>query len=168
MCGGFVLGQVSERMARLPPERLCESATDQQRIAAALPSGTVDDLCHARGGGSRFGRGAGTARVVRPLSAGLLVLAAMLFLTHALRRIPPSGPDLASSTVRRARWGQLLARLTRRIPRGSGPASSCLESRWVFCRAAFSYAALAAAAASARPAVGAAAMLAFGWGRHRR
>ena len=32
MCGVFVLGQMSERMARLPPERLCE----RQRISNGL------------------------------------------------------------------------------------------------------------------------------------
>src|ERR1700761_9099076 len=32
MCGVFVLGQMSERMARLPPERLCE----RQRIRNGL------------------------------------------------------------------------------------------------------------------------------------
>ena len=100
-----------------------------------------------------------------PLSAGLLVLAAVLFLTHALRRIAPSGARIMAWLDRGPRrWGQLLARLTRRIPRGSGPGEFLLGVTLGFLPCGFLYAALAAAAASARPAVGAAAMLAFGLG----
>jgi uncharacterized protein len=165
MCGGFVLGQVSERLARLPPERLCEA----RRISSGLllPYHLGRLTTYAMLGAVTAGSAAVLGRLAwfGPLSAGLLVLAAVLFLTHALRRIAPSGARFMAWLDRGPRrWGQLLARLTRRIPRGSGPGEFLLGVTLGFLPCGFLYAALAAAAASARPAVGAAAMLAFGLG----
>ena len=118
-------------------------------------------LRRAGGGGGRFGRGAGAAAWFGRFSAALLVLAAALFLALALRRMLPG----LTSFERAPRfWGRLLGRWTRAIPRGSAAGEFLLGVALGFLPCGFLYAALAAAAASGRPALGAAGMVAFGLG----
>lgn len=88
MCGGFVLGQVADRMADLPERQLCE----WRRIgsAALLPyhAGRITTYA-ALGGLAGFG---GSLAGRLPLaSAALLMLAAGLFGLMAWRRFAPSG-----------------------------------------------------------------------------
>jgi sulfite exporter TauE/SafE len=161
MCGAFVLGQMSERMARLPHARLCE----RQRISnGMLLPYHLGRLCTYAGLGAAS---AGSAAVLGQaawfgwLSAALLVLAAMLFLALALRR---ALPGLRSFERAPRFWGAILARLTRSIPRGTAAGEFLLGIALGFLPCGFLYAALAAAAASGRPALGAAAMAAFGLG----
>src|SRR5580692_6250856 len=90
MCGVFVLGQVSERMARLPPGRLCE----RQRISSGLllPYHLGRLTTYAGLGALAAGSAAvfGHLRWFGDLSAVLLAIAALLFLTHALGRFLPA------------------------------------------------------------------------------
>ena len=161
MCGAFVLGQVSERMARLPAARLCE----RQRIGnGMLMPYHLGRLCTYAGLGAAAAGSAGVlgqAAWFGWLSAALLVLAAALFLALALRRVLPG----LTSVERAPRvWAGLRGRLTRSIPRGSAGGEFLIGIALGFLPCGFLYAALAAAAASGRPALGAAAMAAFGLG----
>jgi sulfite exporter TauE/SafE len=161
MCGVFVLGQMSERMARLPPERLCE----RQRIGNGLllPYHLGRLTTYAGLGAMAAGSAAvlGQFPWFRSLSAVLLTIAALLFLTHALGRILP-----AFGKIGRAPrfWGRMIGLVTQRIARGSVLGGYLLGVALGFLPCGFLYAAIAAAAASARPEVGAAAMVAFGLG----
>jgi sulfite exporter TauE/SafE len=95
------------------------------------------------------------------LSAGLLVLAALLFLTHALGRVLPTGLRIDRAP---RFWAATIGRFTRRIERGSAFGEYLLGVALGFLPCGFLYAAIAAAASSARPELGAAAMVAFGLG----
>jgi sulfite exporter TauE/SafE len=161
MCGVFVLGQMSERMARLPPERMCERQRIGNGLLLPYHLGRLTTYAGlgalAAGSAAVFGQVAWFSR----LSAGLLVVAAALFLTHALGRILPIGIRLDRAT---RIWSKLINRFTRRIRRGSVAGEYLLGVALGFLPCGFLYAAIAAAAASARPGMGAAAMLAFGVG----
>jgi sulfite exporter TauE/SafE len=161
MCGVFVLGQMSERMARLPSERLCE----WQRVGnGLLLPYHLGRLTTYAGLGALAGASAAVVGQVAwfgRLSAVLLVIAAMLFLTQGLARILPSGIRFDHAP---RFWGKLIGGFTRRIHRGSVFGEYLLGVALGFLPCGFLYAAIAAAAASARPAMGAAAMVAFGLG----
>jgi uncharacterized protein len=165
MCGVFVLGQMSDRMARLPRHRLCESNRISNGLLLPYHLGRVSTYAalgavaagsaSVVGGSARFGW----------LSASLLVLAAALFLAHALRRVLPQGAASGAWLDGAPRgWSRLIARVTHRIPRGTATGEAILGLTLGFLPCGFLYAALAAAAATARPLIGAAAMLAFGLG----
>lgn len=169
MCGVFVLGQVSERMVRLAPERLCERQRIRNGLLLPYHLGRLTTYAGlgaaAAGSAAVFGHG----RWFGGLSAGLLVIAAVLFLTHALRRILPArihfdrAPRAWFDRAPRV-WGKLIGTFTRRIRRGSIPGEYLLGLTLGFLPCGFLYAAIAAAAASARPELGAAAMVSFGMG----
>jgi sulfite exporter TauE/SafE len=95
------------------------------------------------------------------LSAALLVVAAGLFLTHTLGRFLPSGTRFDRAP---RFWSGLIGGFTRRVWRGSAAGEYLLGVALGFLPCGFLYAAIAAAAATARPATGAAAMIAFGLG----
>jgi uncharacterized protein len=161
MCGVFVLGQMSERMARLPPELLCERQRIGNGLLLPYHLGRLTTYAGlgALAAGSTFvlGRLAWFGN----LSAVLLVIAAMLFLAHALGRILPPGARFDRAP---RFWGKLIGGCTRRIQRGSMSGEYLLGVALGFLPCGFLYAAIAAAAASAWPAMGAAAMVAFGLG----
>ena len=161
MCGVFVLGQVSERMARLPPGRLCE----RQRISSGLllPYHLGRLTTYAGLGALAAGSAAvfGHLRWFGDLSAVLLTIAALLFLTHALGRFLPAMGELSRPP---RFWGRLIGTFARRIPRGSLFGGYLLGMALGFLPCGFLYAALTAAAAAARPVIGAMAMVAFGAG----
>lgn len=161
MCGAFVLGQVSERMARLPHTQLCE----WRRVGSGLllPYHLGRLITYAGLGALVSGSAAVAVRSAwfAHLSAVLLVLAALLFLTLAAKRILPAWARLDHVPPA---WGRLLARVTRAIPRGTAAGEFLLGLALGFLPCGFLYAALAAAAASGQPALGAGAMVAFGLG----
>jgi sulfite exporter TauE/SafE len=161
MCGVFVLGQMSERMARLSPERLCESQRISNGLLLPYHLGRLTTYAGlgalAAGSASVFGNRAWFGN----LSAVLLTIAALLFLAHGLGRILP----WIGKVDRAPRfWGAMIRGFTRRIPRGSVFGEYLLGLALGFLPCGFLYAAIAAAAAFARPEIGAAAMLAFGLG----
>lgn len=166
MCGVFVLGQMSERMARLPPERLCE----WRRIGSGLllPYHLGRLTTYAALGALAADSAAVLGRFAwfGQLSAALLTLAALLFLAHAVGRVlpvkgkmDPMGRDWAPRF-----WGRLISAVSGQITRGSVFGEYLFGVTLGFLPCGFLYAAIAAAAAAGRPEMGAAAMVAFGLG----
>ena len=150
MCGGFVLGQVAQHMARVPVGQLCEF----QRLKAALV------IPYHLGRLTTYAAlGALAGRVAAWGDAGpwFLIGAAVLFLLFAMRR-------LAWLEHAPRAWGRLVGHAVRWLPSGSGLGAYGLGIALGFLPCGFLYAALTAAAASGYPAMGAAAMLAFGLG----
>lgn len=149
MCGGFVLGQVADGMARMPATRLCE----WRRITggALLPYhlGRITTYASL---GALAGLSAGRLPWSGTISAALLLLAAILFLLHVARLLP--GLERAP-----AAWTHFVTWAARHA-RGGYPLGIALG----FLPCGFLYAALATAAASGSPLIGAGAMLAFGIG----
>jgi uncharacterized protein len=164
MCGGFVLGQVGDRMARLPAARLCE----WRRVSnGALLPYHLGRLTTYAGLGAVAGLG-GAALGRLPwfgfLSGALLLLAALLFLSQALRRLAPRFGWLAGLELAPAWWNSVLGRFTSGLDRTGARGGYLLGLALGFLPCGFLYAALAASAASASPLLGAMAMLAFGLG----
>lgn len=165
MCGGFVLGQVADRMARLPSAQLCEWR--RLNNGALLPYHLGRLSTYAALGALAGLGGAALGRLpwFGWASGTLLLVAAALFLAQGLRRLAPGfarflpGPERAP-----AGWSRMLARLTRRLDRASAGGGYLLGVTLGFLPCGFLYAALATAAASFSPALGAAGMLAFGLG----
>ncbi len=149
MCGGFVLGQVADRMARLPAVRLCEW---QRAGRGALLPYHLGRLTTYAGLGALGGAATGRLPWFGFVSAGLLLLGAALFLAHVTRVLPVL--DRAP-----AGWTGAIARLAKRAG-GGYPLGVVLG----FLPCGFLYAALAATAASGNPLLGALGMLAFGLG----
>ena len=177
MCGGFVLGQTADRMARLPAAALCE----RRRITGALllPYHLGRMLTYAGLGALAAASAAvlGRAPWFGGVSAALLTLAGLLFLALAVRRAapllaagrarPPGGRlarALAALESSPPAWGRLVARLSARIAGRSVPSGLLLGLTLGFLPCGFLYAALTAAAASLSPLTGAAGMAAFALG----
>jgi sulfite exporter TauE/SafE len=165
MCGGFVLGQVADRMAALPAARLCE----WRRVGAGvlLPY-HLGRLTTYVGLGAAAGLG-GALLARLPwfglLSAALLVMAAGLFLLHALRRAMPAlGHLLPALESAAPGWNTVIARLTSGLDRNRRGDGYMLGLALGFLPCGLLYAALAASAASNSPVLGALGMLAFGLG----
>ena len=138
MCGGFVLGQVADGMARLPSARLCE----WQRVSrGALLPYHLGRLTTYAGLGALGGAATGRLPWFGAASGVLLLLGAALFLAHVARVLP--GLDRAP-----AGWTHAISRLARRTS-GGYPLGVVLG----FLPCGFLYAALATSASSGDPAV---------------
>lgn len=163
MCGPFVLSQVSGALSRIPAARLCERHRVTSGLLVPYHAGRL--VTYACLGAL----GAGTSAVaqalpaLRWLPAALLGVAGVLFLSQALRRLLPM-LQLGLPSPPPSGLSGLIATAARRIT-ANGPASGLLLGLVLgFLPCGFLYAALAAAAATASPWRGAAAMLAFGVG----
>jgi sulfite exporter TauE/SafE len=163
MCGPFVLGQVSDRLARVPAARLCEAS----RIASGmlLPYHLGRITTYAGLGALAAMVGGALARLswLGPLAGVLLLVGALLFLAQAVKRSAPWLPRLAPSTGP-MRWRRTIGRLARRIDRSRPQGGFLLGVILGFLPCGFLYGALAVAAASGSAPRGAIAMLAFGLG----
>ena len=161
MCGVFVLGQMSERMARLPPERFCEWRRASNGLLLPYHLGRLTTYAGlgalAAWSAGAFGRVAWFA----DLSAALLVVAALLFLAPAVRRVLPFVGGLENAP---RFWGRRIGAVTRRINRGTVAGEYMLGVALGFLPCGFLYAAIAAAGASLHAGMGAAAMVVFGLG----
>jgi uncharacterized protein len=166
MCGGFVLGQVADRMAALPAARFCEW---RRLRAGVLGPYHLGRLTTYAGLGALAGLGGAAAgRLVwfGWLSGLLLLLAAGIFLAHAVRRFSGRAGThrFARAPLPGAAWNLMLARITRNIDRTRWRGGYALGVALGFLPCGFLYAALAAAASSGSAMLGAAGMLAFGLG----
>ena len=154
MCGGFVLGQVADRVARLPTSRLCE----WQRIrSGALVPYHLGRLTTYAG----LGAALGALPWLRLAAPALLLIGAALFIAHALRRLLPAVARVMPTLERApAGWNRLVVRLASRV-QGDG---YLLGVTLGFLPCGFLYAALATAGASGSSLFAALGMLAFGLG----
>jgi sulfite exporter TauE/SafE len=161
MCGGFVLGQMADRMARVPAARLCEWR--RVRGGALLPYHAGRLTTYACLGAVSGLIGATLARLpwFGFASAGLLLLGAALFLAQAVRRIVPAMARLVPAlNGAPPGWNRAVAGFAAR----TGGNGYLLGLALGFLPCGFLSAALATAAASGSPQRGALAMLAFGLG----
>jgi len=85
MCGGFVLGQVADGLARVPATRMCEW---HRAATAALVPYHLGRLTTYAGLGAAAAWGGGALGRVAWLPGILLLTGAGLFLAQALRRLP--------------------------------------------------------------------------------
>jgi hypothetical protein len=165
MCGGFVLGQVADRMARLPGTHLCEWQRMRQGVLLPYHSGRLTTYAGLGAVAGLAGPALGRLPWFGYLPGVLLLLAALLFLAQGVRRLSPGlarflpGPERAPPA-----WNRALARLTRRLDRTRVRDGYLLGVALGFLPCGFLYTALAATAASFNPILGAAGMLAFGLG----
>lgn len=149
MCGGFVLGQVADRMARVPAVRLCE----WHRVGhGALVPYHLGRLTTYAGLGSLAGTALAHLPGIGIASSVLLLIGAILFLAHVMRILP--GWDRPPTG-----WAHIVSRLA-----ASTSGGYALGIVLGFLPCGLLYAALATAAASASPLLGAAGMVAFGLG----
>lgn len=157
MCGPFVLGQMADRMARLPATRLCEMS--RLRSAMLLPYHAGRLTSYALLGGLGAGVGAGLGRG----GAALLSLAAVLFALHGLHLLAPATIPHPGRRAPRW-WGVLIGHWARRIDATHWSGGMLLGGALGFLPCGMLYAALAAAAGAASGVGGALCMLAFGLG----
>lgn len=161
MCGGFVLGRVADRMSCLPVGQLCE--WHRLRVGLLLPYHLGRLTTYAMLGTLAASSASVLGRAPW-LSEGrsvLLALAALLFLVMAYARLPFLRGRI---TVTPRPWTRLIARLTANLDRRRATDGYALGLALGLLPCGFLYAALIAAAATARPDLGAVAMLAFGLG----
>jgi sulfite exporter TauE/SafE len=139
MCGGFVLGQVSDRMARLPSAHLSEC---QRLRAASLTPYHLGRLTTYSALGFAAGGGGFATQFLGGNAGVFLLIGAALLVLQAARRLPSA-------------FALPLPRTLRAYPLGVALG---------FLPCGVLYAALAAATATASPLYGAMAMFCFGLG----
>jgi sulfite exporter TauE/SafE len=139
MCGGFVLGQVSDRMARLPSAHLSEC---QRLRAASLTPYHLGRLTTYSALGAAAGSGGAAMQGLGGNAGVFLLIGAALLVLQATRRLRPG-------------FALPLTRTLRGYPLGIALG---------FLPCGILYAALAAAGATASPLYGAVAMFCFGLG----
>lgn len=162
MCGPFVLGQVSDRLACVPAGALCQA--HRLRAGLLLPYHCGRMVTYIGLGALAALSGGGLARLpwLHRLSGALLLIGALLFLCQFLKR-PPGWPRrLAGKAVARlsVRLGRLAARIDRSRPQGGFLLGVLLG----FLPCGLLYAALAVAAAAPSAWDGAIRMFGFGLG----
>ena len=165
MCGPFVLGQVSDRLARIPPSGLCESARLSSALLLPYHSGRLTTYAALGALVAEAGVAGSAGLLPRLLPALLLLLAALLFLGHALARLAPRlRPVLPVFDRAPPVWVRGVRRLAGRIGANRPGGGYLLGLVLGFLPCGFLYAAIATAAATGSAAGGALAMLAFGLG----
>lgn len=149
MCGVFVLGQVSDRLARVPAQRLCEWRRLQGGLLLPYHLGRLTTY-------AALGAFAGASGGLLPrISPVLLTAAALLFLAYSAGWALPQAPP---------GWAGLLRRVITRLPRGGGISLFATGLALGYLPCGFLYGALLAATAAGGAVLGAEAMLAFGLG----
>jgi len=164
MCGGFVLGQVADRMARLPAAQMCERARLGSALLVPYHVGRLTTYALLGALAASLGAAAGRQPWFGGLSAALLLLGALLFLAHAAARLWPALSGTLALERAPPGWARALAGVTRRIDRTRASGGLLLGLVLGLLPCGILYAALAVAAAAGGPLRGAVAMLAFGLG----
>ena len=154
MCGPFVLAQVPERADGGGGWYLLRGALIPYHLGRAT---TYTLLGGAVG---EFGRGLAAAAALEPVLTGFLLLAALLFLLQALAGAGAIRA-LGAGGAFGVRVGAALARLARAFAGGRGIGGYALGVALGFLPCGLLYGALAAAAGTGSPWLGAAAMAAF-------
>lgn len=150
MCGGFVLGQVADRMGRLPAHHLCEWRRFQ--VGSLVPYHLGRLTTYAALGASA-GIGGSILTHMSYLAVVPLLVAATLLLGRSIRTVPVGFGGA---------WGMRIRRGVSLVARDGGGYwfGVCLG----FLPCGFLYTALLGATATGRPLSGALAMIAFGLG----
>jgi len=157
MCGPFVLGQTSDRMARIPAARMCEMARLRAGLLLPYHSGRLVTYAALGGLAGALGALPGLGR-----GAGLLLLAgAVLFLLQALARILPGLAHAVPAARAPAGLVRAISAATRGLDRTRWQGGFLLGIALGFLPCGLLYAALAIAAASGSATQGALAMAAF-------
>ena len=158
MCGPFVMGQASARMACILAGKLCGAT--RLRAGLLLPYHAGRMLTYAALGALATLPASliGGTRWAGPFSSALLAIAALLFLAEAARRLSPGMGARAPAAARL--MARATNRLARHLPRGPFVAGLLLG----LLPCGFLYGAVAVAGASADPLRGAVAMAAFAAG----
>jgi uncharacterized protein len=165
MCGPFVLGQVADRMARVPAVRLCELQRVHGGLLLPYHLGRITTYPGLGALAAAMGSTLSRLPWLSRLSGLLLLVAALLFLGQALRRLVPAlHALLPDATAAPPGFVRLIAGLTGRVDRSTRLSGLLLGLALGFLPCGFLYAALTAASASGGPAAGALAMAAFGLG----
>ncbi len=161
MCGPFVLGQVSDRLARIPAARLCESARLSSALLLPYHAGRLTTYAALGALAAAAGSVPPTGGWLGAVPGLLLLIAALLFLGQALARLAPGmRPALPAPPG----WTRLVRRFAGQVDRSRPGGGFLLGVALGFLPCGLLYAAIAAAAATGSPAGGALAMLAFGLG----
>jgi sulfite exporter TauE/SafE len=166
MCGPFVLGQVADRLARIPSARLCEGSRVGSALLLPYHAGRLTTYAALGALAAQVGAViGGMPGMLAWLPATLLLLGALMFLAHAAGRIAPRlRAKLPLLDRAPPAWVRGVSRLARGIDRTRPGGGYLLGVALGFLPCGFLYAALAASAAAADAAGGALAMLAFGLG----
>lgn len=162
MCGPFVMGQVSDRLARLPAAQFRAASRLSAGLLLPYHLGRVTTYTAL---GAVIGlMGSGVARLpwMAWVSSLLLLLAAAMFLIAGLRGLVPRLARILPRLDTGA--GFPVARLTRRIDTTTRSGGFALGLALGFLPCGFLYAGLTVAAATASPLQGAVAMAGFGLG----
>ena len=163
MCGGFVLGQVSQRLQHVPTAQLCEWRRLQNGLLLPYHLGRLTTYALLGALAAASATIAARASWLSGLSSVLLMLAAGLFLAHAASRLLPAGVGIGPATAP-AFLARGIGRLTQGLDRARPSSGYLLGLALGLLPCGFLYGALIAAAASTGPARGAVAMVAFGLG----
>jgi sulfite exporter TauE/SafE len=154
MCGPLVLGQVASRLSCLPCAKMTEAARLRSGLLPRYHAGRV--LTYAILGAAAGTAGLGVSAALRPLRSIVLLLAAAALLLAAWRRLT------ADQTAANA--NATLFRAQRHILKRVRPGGLIYGLALGLLPCGLLYTALLAAAATASPIWGAAAMTAFGAG----
>ena len=161
MCGPFVLGQASERMAAMPAARLCELSRLRAGLLAPYHAGRLTTYAALGAVAGGIGGFSSSGR----LGGVLLLGGAALFLSQALGRLAPRWlAHLPGFARPAAPWVAWMGRTARRVDRRTRFGGLLLGLLLGFLPCGFLYAGLAAAASTGEVWRGAVGMLAFGAG----
>jgi hypothetical protein len=152
MCGPLVIGQVTDRLAAIPAQRMCES--HRLRTGLLLPYHAGRLITYAALGAASGAAGLAFVSRLAPLREVLLVLAALMLLLSAAGRLPRGGGAVAALPLR---W-------IRGVNRTHAGGTFVFGMVLGLLPCGLLYAALIGACALATPMRGAGGMLAFGLG----
>ncbi|WP_152428273.1 sulfite exporter TauE/SafE family protein [Methyloferula stellata] len=156
MCGPLVIAQASNRLAHVPASRLCEMSRIRSGLLLPYHLGRLTTYAALGAAAALFGQTLSDLPWFRFVAAGLLIVAASLFIWQAVAPASASRPA--------ALWSKLAGPLATRLNAPGILNTYGLGLLLGFIPCGLVYAALAATAATADPLAGAIGMIAFGLG----